>query len=257
MAVPLLFLAAVIEERRHAERKLRASEELFSTAFRSSPDAIAISRRSDGQRHRGERSLARSAGLRARGRSRGPNSRRWRCMWIEADHAALAALTRDVPNLRDVETGAARLSRQRAPGARLHHGRRAARRTLRHQHRARHHDAAPGGGRGPRAAPAAHASDPCRVAHRLFEHARARAQSAADGDPEQRPGGPASSRTRSTQRARRSASILAEIAEADKRAGRLIQRSAPADEKGRGRFRTRRPEPARESKRSSSSTASS
>ena len=48
VAVPLLFLAAVIEERKRAESKLRASEERFSTAFKSSPDAIAISRRSDG-----------------------------------------------------------------------------------------------------------------------------------------------------------------------------------------------------------------
>ena len=48
IGVPLLLLAAVIEERRAAERKLRASQELFSTAFKSSPDAIAISRRSDG-----------------------------------------------------------------------------------------------------------------------------------------------------------------------------------------------------------------
>jgi len=49
MAVPMLLLAAVIEERHRAERQLRASEDLFSTAFRASPDAIAISRRSDGR----------------------------------------------------------------------------------------------------------------------------------------------------------------------------------------------------------------
>jgi len=49
MALPMLLLAAVIEERRRAERQVRASEDLFSTAFRSSPDAIAISRRSDGR----------------------------------------------------------------------------------------------------------------------------------------------------------------------------------------------------------------
>jgi len=41
IAVPMLLLAAVIEERRRVN-------DLFSTAFRSSPDAIAISRRSDG-----------------------------------------------------------------------------------------------------------------------------------------------------------------------------------------------------------------
>jgi PAS domain S-box-containing protein len=49
IAVPLLFLAAVIQERRQAERKLRASEARFSTAFKCSPDAMAISRRSDGR----------------------------------------------------------------------------------------------------------------------------------------------------------------------------------------------------------------
>jgi signal transduction histidine kinase len=49
IAVPLLFLAAVIEERRQTERRLRSSQELFATAFRSSPDAIAISHRPDGR----------------------------------------------------------------------------------------------------------------------------------------------------------------------------------------------------------------
>jgi PAS domain S-box-containing protein len=49
IGVPLLLLAAVIEERRRAEGKLRASQELFAGAFKSSPDAIAISRRSDGR----------------------------------------------------------------------------------------------------------------------------------------------------------------------------------------------------------------
>jgi len=49
IAVPMLLLAAVIEERRRAVGQLRASEDLFSTAFHSSPDAIAISRRSDGR----------------------------------------------------------------------------------------------------------------------------------------------------------------------------------------------------------------
>jgi two-component system, LuxR family, sensor kinase FixL len=44
VVVPLLMVAAVIEERREAERKLRASEELFSTAFRGGPDAMAIAR---------------------------------------------------------------------------------------------------------------------------------------------------------------------------------------------------------------------
>jgi len=48
LAVPLLLLAAVIEERKQAEREMRASQELFSTAFRSSPDAMSISRQTDG-----------------------------------------------------------------------------------------------------------------------------------------------------------------------------------------------------------------
>lgn len=49
LAVPLLLLAAMMEERRQRERKLRSSEALFSTAFHSSPDAIALSRRGDGR----------------------------------------------------------------------------------------------------------------------------------------------------------------------------------------------------------------
>lgn len=48
IVVPLLMLAAVIEERRDAERKLHASEELFSSAFRRGPDAMAIARQHDG-----------------------------------------------------------------------------------------------------------------------------------------------------------------------------------------------------------------
>lgn len=49
IVVPLLMLAAVIEERRDAERKLHASEELFSSAFRRGPDAMAIARQRDGR----------------------------------------------------------------------------------------------------------------------------------------------------------------------------------------------------------------
>jgi len=48
-AVPLLLLAAVIEERRSSLRLLRASQDLFATAFKASPDAIAITRRTDGR----------------------------------------------------------------------------------------------------------------------------------------------------------------------------------------------------------------
>jgi len=47
LAVPLLLLAALMQERRAAELKLRASEGLLSSAFQASPDAIAISRESD------------------------------------------------------------------------------------------------------------------------------------------------------------------------------------------------------------------
>jgi PAS domain S-box-containing protein len=49
VAIPLLVLAAVMEERKAAVRRLRQSEERFATAFRSSPDAIVISRRADGK----------------------------------------------------------------------------------------------------------------------------------------------------------------------------------------------------------------
>lgn len=49
VAVPVLFLAAVIQERKAAIQNLRISQELFATAFRSSPDAMSISRSVDGQ----------------------------------------------------------------------------------------------------------------------------------------------------------------------------------------------------------------
>ncbi|HEX6242601.1 MAG TPA: ATP-binding protein, partial [Polyangiales bacterium] len=49
IAVPLLWLAAVMHERRQAESRLQASEQLFSTAFMSSPDAIAIGLRDSGR----------------------------------------------------------------------------------------------------------------------------------------------------------------------------------------------------------------
>ncbi|HYH41051.1 MAG TPA: MASE1 domain-containing protein [Burkholderiales bacterium] len=49
VAIPLLVLAAVMEERKATYRRLRQSEERFATIFRSSPDAIAIIRRDDGQ----------------------------------------------------------------------------------------------------------------------------------------------------------------------------------------------------------------
>jgi two-component system sensor kinase FixL len=99
-AVPLLLLVAVLEERKRAEQMLRNSEELFATAFRSSPDAIALSRRSDGRilaandrwlelldYDREER--ARVAPLTAHA--------------DDADRTRLAALMRDGSNARDVE----------------------------------------------------------------------------------------------------------------------------------------------------------
>ena len=45
--VPLLLLAAAVEERRKAKEALQVSEERFAKAFRSSPDPMAIMRRSD------------------------------------------------------------------------------------------------------------------------------------------------------------------------------------------------------------------
>jgi PAS domain S-box-containing protein len=102
IAVPLLLLAALTEERRHAMRDLRASEELFSTAFMSSPDAVAVSRRSD------ERIIeANDRWLDLLGYGRGqlatgsvePLSSHVNA----ADREKVRALTRDLPNVRDAE----------------------------------------------------------------------------------------------------------------------------------------------------------
>jgi PAS domain S-box-containing protein len=49
VSVPLLFLAAEIKERERSEEALRSSEERFAKAFRSSPDAMVITRQSDGR----------------------------------------------------------------------------------------------------------------------------------------------------------------------------------------------------------------
>ncbi len=49
VAPSLLFLAALVEERKVAYRKLRSSENRFAKAFRSSPTAISITRRDDGR----------------------------------------------------------------------------------------------------------------------------------------------------------------------------------------------------------------
>jgi PAS domain S-box-containing protein len=48
MSVPILLLAAAMEERRKAIGALKLSEERFATAFRSSPDPMMIVRLSDG-----------------------------------------------------------------------------------------------------------------------------------------------------------------------------------------------------------------
>jgi PAS domain S-box-containing protein len=48
IALPMLLLAAVIEERRQAKEALHISEQRSDKIFRSSPDPIAIIRRSDG-----------------------------------------------------------------------------------------------------------------------------------------------------------------------------------------------------------------
>lgn len=102
IGVPLLLLAAVIEERRSAERKLRASQELFSTAFKSSPDAIAISRRSDGHIIEANDHWLALMGYRRDDLARGgvaPLSTHLG----DTDRANVAALARDATGTRDVE----------------------------------------------------------------------------------------------------------------------------------------------------------
>ena len=47
--IPVLTLSALIAERHRGEETLRRSEERFAVAFRSSPDALAIIRRTDGR----------------------------------------------------------------------------------------------------------------------------------------------------------------------------------------------------------------
>jgi PAS domain S-box-containing protein len=102
MAVPLLFLAAVIQERRQAERKLRASEERFSTAFKLSPDAMAISRRSDGRivdvNERWLALLGYEQGQLARGEVAPLAAHA-----DENDGAKLVTLTHNAVNVRDLE----------------------------------------------------------------------------------------------------------------------------------------------------------
>jgi PAS domain S-box-containing protein len=49
LALPLLLLAGLREDLRSAQRRLATAQALFATAFRTAPDALAITRRSDGQ----------------------------------------------------------------------------------------------------------------------------------------------------------------------------------------------------------------
>ena len=49
VGITMMVIAAVIQERKSVEQKLRGSEERLATAFRVSPDAMAISRLSDGR----------------------------------------------------------------------------------------------------------------------------------------------------------------------------------------------------------------
>ena len=102
IGVPLLLLAALVEERRRGLRMLRVSQELFATAFRAGPDAIAVSRRRDGaliEANPSWRELV-GDGRDESGSERGAESRP-----AEADpgRARLAALVRDSPNVRGME----------------------------------------------------------------------------------------------------------------------------------------------------------
>ena len=67
LSPPLLALAAVLEERKKAERRLRSSEARFSTAFRSSPDAMSISSARRRPIDRRQRSVGRAFRLPPRG----------------------------------------------------------------------------------------------------------------------------------------------------------------------------------------------
>jgi len=102
LAVPMLLLAAVIEERRDSERKLRASEELFSSAFRFSPDPIAISRRSDGHIIEANDRWLELLRYERRQLARGELDP-LETHIDRADRAKFATLARAEANLRDVE----------------------------------------------------------------------------------------------------------------------------------------------------------
>ena len=102
IGVPLLLLAAVIEERRLAERRLRASEELFATAFKSSPDAIAISRRGDGRIIEANDHWLELMGYRHGDLARGAVAPLDAHLG-DADRANVATLAREATGARDVE----------------------------------------------------------------------------------------------------------------------------------------------------------
>ena len=103
VAAPLLLLAAVIEERRLAERELRSSQALLATAFRSSPDAIAISLRSDGRIIEANDRWLEVMGYRRDELAAGAVAPLAAHVG-DADRARIAALARDVGDaLRDVE----------------------------------------------------------------------------------------------------------------------------------------------------------
>jgi two-component system sensor kinase FixL len=48
VGIMIMAFAAIMQERRNSEQRLRSSEERFAKAFRAVPDAISISRKSDG-----------------------------------------------------------------------------------------------------------------------------------------------------------------------------------------------------------------
>ncbi|HEY6512269.1 MAG TPA: MASE1 domain-containing protein [Burkholderiaceae bacterium] len=103
IVVPLLLLAALTEERRAAQERQRASQRLFSTAFRSSPDAMAISRRSDGRVIEANDHWLELMGYRRDELAAGSGASLAAHLG-ETDRVNVASLTRDVGDFtRDVE----------------------------------------------------------------------------------------------------------------------------------------------------------
>ncbi|HTP72538.1 MAG TPA: MASE1 domain-containing protein [Burkholderiaceae bacterium] len=104
IAVPLLLLAALIEERRVAEQRQRASQRLFATAFRSSPDAVAISRRRDGRVLEANNHWLELMGYRPDELARGHVAPLSMHLHDAGDRARVEALLHDVGDItRDVE----------------------------------------------------------------------------------------------------------------------------------------------------------